>query len=119
MNDKWHDILNKSGQINEQKLMDYMQGRLSPEEAHEVEKLMADSGFINDAVEGLSEMKDKQKIATILQELNGQLNAKIRQKAKKKALLIPDQLTLTIAATITVLILVVIAYVIYRMYHSS
>ena len=119
MNDKWQDILQKNGQISEQKLMDYLEGRLSPDESHEVEKLMVDSGFIDDAVEGLSEMKDKQKIAGILHDLNGQLNKKISQKAKKNKLLIPDQLTLTVATTITVLLLIVIAYVIYRMYHSS
>jgi hypothetical protein len=119
MNDKWHDILQKTGQISEQKLMDYLEGRLSPEESHEVEKLMVDSGFIDDAVEGLSEMKDKQKIASILQELNGHLNTKVKQKSRKNKLLIPDQLTLTIATTITILFLIVIGYVIYRMYHSS
>jgi hypothetical protein len=119
MNDKWHDILQKTGQISEQKLMDYLEGKLSPGEAHEVEKLMADSGFLDDAVEGLSEMKDKQKIATILQELNGQLNTRIKQKTRKNKLLIPDQLTLTVATTVTLLLLIVIAYVIYRMYHSS
>ena len=119
MNDKWQDILQKTGQISEQKLMDYLQGRLSPEESHEVEKLMVDSGFIDDAVEGLSEMKDKQKIAVILQELNGHLNSKIKQKSKKNKLIIPDQLTLTIATTVTVLLLIVMAYVIYRMYHTG
>ena len=119
MNDKWHDILNKSGQITEQKLMDYLEGRLSPDDAHEVEKLMVDSGFLDDAVEGLSQMKDKQKIAGILQELNGQLKTKTRLKKKKNLLIIPDQLTPAVASTITVLLLIVIAYVIYRMYHTS
>jgi hypothetical protein len=119
MNNKWQDILQKAGQISEQKLMDYLEGRLSPEESHEVEKLMADSGFVDDAIEGLSQMKDKQKIATILQELNGQLNTKIKQKTRKNKLLIPNQLTLTIATTVTVLFLIVIAYVIYRMYHTA
>jgi len=119
MNDKWHDILNKSGQITEQKLMDYLEGRLSPDDAHEVEKLMVDSGFLDDAVEGLSQMKDKQKIAGILQELNGHLKTKTRLKKKKNLLIIPDQLTLAVASTITVLLLIVIAYVIYRMYHTS
>jgi CHASE3 domain sensor protein len=119
MNDKWQDILQKTGQISEQKLMDYLEGRLTPEESHEVEKLMADSGFIDDAVEGLSEMKDKQKIAVILQELNGQLKTRIRQKTKRNKLLLPDQLTLAVVTTVTVLFLIIIAYVIYRMYHSS
>jgi len=119
MNDKWHDILNKSGQITEQKLMDYLEGRLSPDDAHEVEKLMVDSGFLDDAVEGLSQMKDKQKIAGILQELNGHLKTRTKPKKKKNLLIIPDQLTLAVATTITVLLLIVIAYVIYRMYHTS
>jgi hypothetical protein len=108
MNDKWHDILNKSGQITEQKLMDYLEGRLSPEESHEVEKLMVDSGFIDDAVEGLSQMKDKQKIAGILHELNGQLKTRTRPKKRRKICsFIPDQLTLAVATTITVLLLIV------------
>jgi hypothetical protein len=118
MNDKWQDILNKTGQISEQKLMDYLEGRLSPAECHEVEKLMADSGFINDAVEGLSEMKDKKKIASILHELNGHLSRKVKKKTIKNKLLVPNQLTLAVLTTVTLLLLIVIAYVIYRMYHS-
>ena len=64
MSENWLDILSKNSNIDQQKLLDYLEGKLSEEERHEVEKLMADSDFINDAVEGLENMKDKQKIET-------------------------------------------------------
>ena len=116
MKSKWNDIINDPpADVNEKMLMDYLGGKLDEEEKHHVEKLMADSGFINDAVEGLSEMKDKQKIATVLQQLNAQLHTKTSQKRKKYNQLIPDQQTLTIASIVTILLLVVIAFVIYKM----
>ncbi len=119
MNDKWNDIIsNPSDHIDEQMLMDYLEGKLSPEEKHRVELMMAESGFIDDAVDGLSGMKDKQKIATILHELNGQLHSKTAKNRKKYNLLIPDQQTLTIATLVTILLLVVIGFVIYKMMQS-
>ncbi|HLO82396.1 MAG TPA: hypothetical protein VK166_15635 [Chitinophagaceae bacterium] len=116
MNDKWNDIINDpSDHIDEQMLMDYLEGKLSPDEKHRVELMMAESGFIDDAVDGLSGMKDKQKIATILHELNSQLHSKTAKKRKKYNLLIPDQQTLTIASLVTILLLVVVGFVIYKM----
>lgn len=116
MNDKWNDIINDpSADLNENLLIDYLEGKLGPDEKHRVEKLMAESGFVNDAVEGLSGMKDKQKIATILQQLNAQLHTKTSKKRKKYNQLIPDQQTLTIASIVTILLLVVIAFVIFKM----
>jgi hypothetical protein len=116
MNDKWNDIINDpSADLNEKMLMDYLEGKLNAEERHRVERLMSDSGFIDDAVEGLSGMKDKQKIATILHQLNTQLHAKTVKKRKKYNQLIPDQQTLTIATMVTILLLVVIAFVIFKM----
>ncbi len=116
MNDKWNDIIKTpSTDLDENLLMDYLEGRLTAEEKHRVEKMMTDSGFIDDAMEGLSGMKDKQKIAIILQELNAQLHSRTVKKRKKYNQLIPDQQTLTIVSIVTVLLLVVIAFVIFKM----
>lgn len=104
-----------SGDLNEQTLMDYLQGRLNAEQAHLVEEKMVESGFLNDAVEGLSDMKDKQKIALILQEMNGKLQAKTEKKQKRFSPLIPDQQTLTIVSLVTILLLIILSYVIYKM----
>ena len=120
MKDNIEDIMNSSsGHVDEQKLMDYLQGKLNAEQAHEVEKLMADSGFLNDAVEGLSELKDKQRIAMILHELNSKLHVKTQQQKRKFTPLIPDQKTLTIVALITILLLVTLGYVLYKMMQAN
>ena len=37
-----------------------VEGKLSDKEKHEVESVLADSAFMDDAAEGLAEMKDKQ-----------------------------------------------------------
>lgn len=114
-----NDILKGSGgDLDEQQLMDYLQGKLDPGQAHEVERKMADSGFLNDAVEGLSDMKDKQRIATILQELNSKLPTKTRKQRRKYSPLLPDQKTLTLVLLLAVLLLVTLGYVIFRMYYS-
>jgi hypothetical protein len=116
MNDKWNDIINDpSADLDENMLMDYLEGKLNTSDKHRVEKIMSESGFVNDAVEGLSGMKDKQKIATILQQLNAQLHTKTAKKKKRYNQLIPDQQTLTIASIVTILLLVVIAFVIFKM----
>ena len=101
MKGNMEDIVNSSSdRVDEQKLMDYLEGKLSPEQAHEVEAMMAESGFLDDAVDGLSSMKDKQRIAMILQELNSKLHVKTQQQKRKFTPLIPDQKTLTIVALI-------------------
>ena len=61
--DELKDILSDSNKdIDNQKLMDYLSGQLTAEERHDMEKEMADSPFVNDAVEGLEEIKDKKNV---------------------------------------------------------
>lgn len=70
--------------IDNQKLMDYLSGQLSALDLHEVEKSMASSEFVNDAVEGLLEVKNNRHISTLVEQLNTDLNKKLRQKKKLK-----------------------------------
>jgi tRNA U54 and U55 pseudouridine synthase Pus10 len=116
MSEKWLEILSQYSHVDQQKLLDYLEGRLSEEEKHEVEKMMADSEFINDAIEGLENMKDKQKIATVLYELNNSLSKRIQQRRGKQSKKGFPDLTLIITATVTILLLIILAYIIYRMY---
>ena len=39
--------------------MDYLSDKLSGKDKHEIEKLMADSDLVNDAVEGLQQFENK------------------------------------------------------------
>jgi len=119
MTDKWKDILTQKSALDPQKLMDYLEGKLSDKEKHEVESVLADSAFMDDAAEGLNEMKDKQKIASILFELNSQLHKKTQQRRKlqfSNRLPFPGWLIFT---TVTVILLSVLAYIIYRMYTTA
>lgn len=119
MTDKWKDILTQKSALDPQKLMDYLEGKLSDKEKHEVESVLADSAFMDDAAEGLNEMKDKQKIASILFELNNQLHKKTQQRRKlqfSNRLPFPGWLIFT---TVTIILLIVLAYIIFRMYTTS
>ena len=63
MNNDLKDILSNSNKdIDNQQLMDYMAGKLSVEDTHAVEKLMAENDFINDAIEGLQAVGNKKEI---------------------------------------------------------
>jgi hypothetical protein len=82
MSDDLKDILsNLNKDIEQDKLLDYLNKNLSATEAHEVEKQMADDEFMNDAVEGLENFKNKQDLSLLVEQLNKDLK---KQTAKKK-----------------------------------
>lgn len=70
--------------IDNQKLMDYLSGHLSATELHEVEKSMADSAFVNDAMEGLIKVKNSRDISLLVEQLNNDLGKKLQQKKNLK-----------------------------------
>jgi hypothetical protein len=76
-------LSNSNKDVDNQKLMDYLSDKLSAEERHEFEKSLLDSELENDAVEGLSQFKNKKDPLLYAEELN--LNLK-HQLQKKKAL---------------------------------
>lgn len=116
MKTKWQDILGQHAQMDPQKLMDYLEGKLSDQEKHEVEAMLADSAFMDDALEGLGQVKDKQKIAAILQELNTQLKRNAKEKNRRRAMRQPGFPGWLLFATVTIILLVILAYIIYKMY---
>lgn len=81
MADELNDILsfNPDG-ISREQLMKYLNGELSSEEQHKVEKAMIDSGMINDAVEGLQYIRDKSKLSAIQQELDTHLSQYLQKR---------------------------------------
>lgn len=109
MDDKLFNILSNSNKdIDNQKLMDYLSGKLSDEEKHEIEKQMNDSDFINDAVEGLGEVKNKKDISILVEQLNADLHKQIDKKKKRKQKRkLRDQPWLYLAIIIILLLLIV------------
>jgi hypothetical protein len=83
-----HDLLNilsnSNKDIDNQQLMDYLAGKLTTAQAHDFEKNLRDDAFTNDALEGLENFKDKQKLELLVAQLNRDLNAKLKERKKYK-----------------------------------
>ena len=84
MSDNLKDILsNLNKDIEQEKLLDYLNKKLSAAEAHEVEKQMAEDEFMNDAVEGLENFKNKKDLSLLVDQLNNDLKKQTAKKKKK------------------------------------
>lgn len=119
MNQDLLKILSDSDiEIDNQKLMDYLSGQLSETEVHEVEKWMAESELVNDAVEGLQQVKSNKNIEGLVEQLNTDLRKKLEQKKvwrNKKRL---KEYPWVYLAIILILMLAVTAwFVIQRLHH--
>lgn len=110
MNNELKNILSNSNKdIDNQKLMDYLSGKLSAEEKYEIEKQMADSDFINDAVEGLEDVKSKKNLSLFVEQLNTTLHKQLEKKKKRKQKrALKDQPWLYLA--IVILLMLIITY---------
>ncbi|MBC7536820.1 MAG: hypothetical protein H7258_14105 [Ferruginibacter sp.] len=115
MSDDLKDILsNLNKDIEQDKLLEYLNKNLPHAAQHEFEKQMNDDEFMNDAVEGLEQLENKKNIPAYIQQLNAglkkQLETKKKRKEKRK---LPPQYW-TWFTIILLLILVVVAWVIIR-----
>ena len=120
MDDKLFNILSNSNKdIDNQKLMDYLSGKLSAEEKHEIEKQMADSDFVNDAVEGLENVKNKKNLSTFVEQLNSDLHKQLDKKKKRKQKrALKDQPWLYLAI-ILLLLLTIICFIVIKRHLES
>jgi hypothetical protein len=111
-----NNILQSDDALNEEQLMKYLQDNLSDEERHAVEKQMADSNFVNDAVEGLEKIQHKKDIQQYVNELNNQLHKHTEQKKKRKNKRKLKSLDWLILTVIMVLLLCLIGYYVEKNY---
>ncbi len=120
MDDKLLNILSNSNKdIDNQKLMDYLSGKLSAEEKYEIEKQMADSDFVNDAVEGLEEVKNKKDLLLFVEQLNTTLHKQLEKKKKRKQKrALKDQPWLYLAIVI-LLLLIVTCFIVIKQHLES
>ncbi|MGE5518542.1 MAG: hypothetical protein ACM3VS_01360 [Candidatus Dadabacteria bacterium] len=113
MDDNLKDILsNLNPEIDQETLLLYLQGKLSVEKQHEVEKLLVEDEFEADAVEGLEKIKDKQKISIVLEQLNRDLKkktAKNNRWRERRPLQLDSWFFIMI---ILILLLIIISYII-------
>ncbi|MBH2004490.1 MAG: hypothetical protein I8H66_07365 [Sphingobacteriia bacterium] len=106
----WNDILNDEEPLNEQELMKYLGGNPSEEARFAIEKQMAGSAFVNDAVEGLQQLGSPEKLQALKDQLNRQLQKETSKRTKrKKKRGIADQQWL-IVAILAILLLCIAGY---------
>jgi len=103
-------LSNSSKDIDNQQLMDYLAGKLSEAEKHQVELQLVDNDFINDAVEGLQHVKSKKDINLFVEQLNRDLHNKLLQKKNKKQKRKLMQQRWVYAAIILILALLIAAW---------
>ena len=115
MSNDLKDILsNLNKDIEQEKLLDYLNKKLSAADAHEVEKQMADDAFMNDAVEGLEQFKNKKNLTLLVEQLNNDLKKQTaKKKLKKEKRKLRDQPWLYFTLVL-LLLLVVIGYVLVK-----
>ena len=79
------DILqNQQLPITDEQLVDYLTGKLSDEECHNVEKKLAASGLDDEAFEGLMLVNDKTKIRQHALDINKSLLEKLKNQKQNK-----------------------------------
>ena len=111
MNKELLNILSNSNKdIDNQKLMDYLSGKLSDAEKHEVERWMADNDFANEAMEGLEHFTGKKNLQVYVDQLNKELNQYIQHKKQRRERRKISELPWIYVTIFLVLLLILIAY---------
>ena len=97
--------------LAEDKLIAYLEGKLSPSEQHEVELWLAEEGMESDALERLRKLKPEETSHSV-NKLNQDLRKTIQGRRRERRKLKTDQFTWVAIAII--LLLVVVAYIVVR-----
>ena len=113
MKENLKDILSHlHSEVDQETLLRYLEGKLTTEEQHELEKNTLDDDFDADALEGLNNIANKAKIAALVEQLNQDIKKKTEKKKKlphRREVKIEPWLLITI---LIVLIIAVISYII-------
>jgi ABC-type bacteriocin/lantibiotic exporter with double-glycine peptidase domain len=112
MSDLFNILSNSNKDIDNQKLMDYLAGKLSGDDKHEVEKWMNENPFVNEAIEGLQSVKEPEQVSAYIQQLNTQLSKQLSKKSKRRSYKVQINLTYAIIAILIILVLVVVAFMV-------
>ena len=120
MSDDLKDILsNLNKDIEQDKLLDYLNKKLSAAEAHEVEKQMADDDFMNDAVEGLEQFKNKKDLSSLVEQLNRDLKKQTEKKKLKKEKRKLKELPWLNITIVIILLLALISYFVVKKFFGQ
>jgi hypothetical protein len=111
MKDDLKDILsNLNPEVDQETLLRYLQGKLSEQEQHEVEKQMMGDDFEADALEGLQEFKNKKNLSLLVDQLNANLKRRTEKKKRFKEKMKLNLDSNLIIAVVIILLLIILCY---------
>ncbi|RYG41486.1 MAG: hypothetical protein EOO01_25035 [Chitinophagaceae bacterium] len=114
MNKDLQNILsNLNKDSGQEKLLEYLNKQLDEAGRHEFEKQLLDDEFMNDAVEGLDLVENKDDIPLVLQQLNQGLKSQLASRKNRKRALFFNQ-PWAYVAVIVILLLLVAAFLLLR-----
>ena len=115
MSENYKDILsNLSTEVDQETLLLYLQGKLSEEKKHEVEKQLLQGEFEEDAMDGLQEFKDKEQLQYMVEMLNRDLKKKTEKKKKRREKMQIKYQPWIYISILILLLLVALCYVVIR-----
>lgn len=117
MSDDLKDILsNLNKDIEQEKLLEYLNRKLSVQEQHDLEKQMNDDEFMSDAMDGLQHVNNKADVPIMVQQINSGLKKQLdrhKRNNSKRSLRTDSYIYYAI---IFLLLLVVIAFMVIKMF---
>ena len=106
-----NDIL-FGNEFTDEQLLSYLKGNLSGEELQHLEAQIKDDAFVKDAVDGLQQFSSNSKLNHYVKKLNQNLQQQLATKKQRKWKRRLENPSWIIMATVIILLLCVLAYVI-------
>lgn len=116
-NDLKNILSNLNNDIEQEKLLEYLNKQLNEQDQHAVESQLNDDPFMSDAVEGLSQINNKTDISLLVHQLNKDLASKLSKKKERRKRPI-GQAPWLYYAVIIILLLAVIGYIVIKRFQS-
>lgn len=115
MSDNLKDILSSlSTEIDQETLLRYLNGQLSDDKKHEVEKYLVDNEFDDDALEGLQQFNSQKDIEFMAEQLNRDLKKKLQKKNQRREKLKLKDQTWLYLSVIIFLLLIILAFIVIK-----
>ena len=113
-NDLFNILSNSNKDIDNQKLMDYLSGKLTDQEKHEVEAWMVDNDFNTEAMEGLEQLAGKKNIEGYVDQLNKELHQYIKQKKERRERKRIDTSLWVYVTIVFILLILILTYMVIK-----
>jgi len=112
MQEEYKDLFTATQCPPQQQLLDYVQGKLTPEQQHEVELHLADCEMCSEAIEGLAAFKHQEQIPGMLKQMKTHVLRNLRMRKRRK-----DQVAYFTQLAIVVIVILFILLAAFWTYH--